>query len=213
MSDRIELIPIKNLIGKKIKLRSPVFCNNPKICKKCYGNYVMDNNVDILHSKYVGVMAAQALGEVATQLTLRTFHVSGVAQMNKGQQDDTQQDIINDLSVVKKILHGGSDWNTLGYKDMISKLFHIYSNHKTLLMVHFEAAVSQLMRYMSRRWRLMPNRNELVPQIVSIEKVPSLESFLLALAFSKPYVYIIGGIIGNAQPTDGILERMLLNNV
>lgn len=198
----------KSLLGKTIKLRSPIFCKNPKICKKCYGD--LHKN---LHSKYIGIIAAQALGEVATQLTLRTFHVSGVAQMNKGQQDDTQQDIINDLSNVKKILHGGDEWNTLGFRSMIDNLFHIYSNHKTLMMVHFEIAVSQLMRHGTQRWRLTPERNNYTPQIVSIEKVPSLESFLLALAFSKPYVYIIGGIMGNAQPTDGILEKMLINKV
>ena len=203
----------KSLIGKKIKLRSPLFCKNPKLCKKCYGQFNLPNNIDVLHSKYVGVMAAQALGEVATQLTLRTFHVSGVAQMNKGQKDDTQQDIINDLTNVKKILHGGSNWNTTGYKDMILKLFNIYSNHKTLLLHHFELAVSQIMRYGSRRWRNDPMRDQHEPQIVSIEKVPSLESMILALAFSKPYVYIIGGIMGNAQPTDGILEKMLINKV
>lgn len=198
----------KNLLGKTIKLRSPIFCKNPRICKKCYGDLYK-----ILHSKYIGVIAAQALGEVATQLTLRTFHVSGVAQMSKGQQDDTQQDIINDLTNVKKILHGGDDWNTTGYKDMIMKLFHIYSNHKTLMLNHFELAVSQLMRYGSRRWRNDPNRDEHEPNIVSIEKVPSLESLFLALAFSKPYVYIIGAIMGNAQTTDGILEKMLINKV
>lgn len=203
----------RSLLGKTIKLRSPVFCKNPRICKKCYGGYVLPNGQDILHSKYIGVMAAQALGEVATQLTLRTFHVSGVAQMNKGQQDDTQQDIINDLTNVKKILHGGDSWNTTGYKDMILNLFHIYSNHKVLFLRNFELAVAMLMRYGSRRWRTDPNKDEHKPQIVSIEKVPSLESMILALAFSKPYVYIIGGIMGNAQPTDGILEKMLINKV
>ena len=203
----------RQLLGKTIKLRSPIFCKNTKICKKCYGGYVMPNGQDILHSKYVGVIGAQALGEVATQLTLRTFHVSGVAQMNKGQQDDTQQDIINDLTNVKKILHGGDAWNTTGYKDMILNLFHIYSNHKVLFLRNFELAVCMLMRYGSRRWRTDPCRDEHSPQIVSIEKVPSLESMILALAFSKPYVYIIGGIMGNAQPTDGILEKMLINKV
>jgi hypothetical protein len=81
------------------------------------------------------------------------------------------------------------------------------------MLNHFEVAVSQLMRSGSRRWRNDPRRDEHEPQIVSIEKVPSLESFLLALAFSKPYVYIIGAIMGNSHPTDGILEKMLINKV
>lgn len=195
-----------SFIGKTIKLRSPIFCKNPKICKKCYGELHK-----FLHSKYIGVISAQALGEVATQLTLRTFHVGGVAQMNRNQSDNSQQDIINDLGHVKKILHGGSDWNTNGFKSMIEQLFNIYSHHKVLMLVHFELAVSQIMRVGSIRWRLHPERDSIQPEIVSIEKVPSCESFLLALAFSKPYSYIIGGILGASQPTDGILEKMLTN--
>lgn len=194
------------LIGRTIKLRSPIFCKNPKLCKKCYGELHK-----YLHSKYVGVIAAQALGEVATQLTLRTFHVGGVAQMNRNQEDNSQKDIINDLGHVKKILHGGSAWNTCGFKKMIEDLFNIYSHHKVLMLVHFELAVSQIMRVGAIRWRLHPDRDAIQPDIVSIEKVPSCESFLLALAFSKPYSYIIGGILGASQPTDGILEKMLTN--
>jgi hypothetical protein len=150
------------------------------------------------------------MGEVATQLTLRTFHVGGVAQMSKGQQDNTQQDIINDLGRVKKILHGGDSYNT-DYKQMIEDLFSIYSHHKVLLSVHFELIVSQLMRIGNMRWRLHPERMNIKPSLVSIEKVPPYESFLLALAFSKPYTYIISGILGSSQSADGILEKMLTN--
>lgn len=193
--------------GRTLRLRSPLFCKHGKLCKKCYGD-----SLKYCHSKYVGVISAQAMGEVATQLTLRTFHVGGVAQMSKGQQDNTQQDIINDLGHVKKILHGGSEYNK-DYKQMIKDLFTIYSHHKVLLMVHFELIVSQLMRIGNMRWRLHPDRAAIAPKIVSIEMVPPYESFLLALAFSRPYTYIISGILGSSQSSDGILEKMLTNKV
>lgn len=191
--------------GRTLKLRSPLFCKSGKLCRKCYGE-----SIKYCHSKYLGVISAQALGEVATQLTLRTFHVGGVAQMSKGQNDNSQQDIINDLGHVKKILHGGDSYNT-DYKQMIGDLFSIYSHHKTLLMVHFELIVSQLMRIGNMRWRLHPDRNDIKPTLVSIERVPAYESFLLALAFSKPYTYIISGILGSSQSSDGILEKLLTN--
>jgi len=191
--------------GKHLKLRSPLFCKSHKLCRKCYGE-----SIKFCHSKYLGVISAQAMGEVATQLTLRTFHVGGVAQMSKGQQDNSQQDIINDLGHVKKILHGGDAYNT-DYKQVIRDLFSIYSHHKTLLMVHFELIVSQLMRIGGMRWRLHPEHKEIKPTLVSIEKVPAYESFLLALAFSKPYNYIVSGILGNSQSSDGILEKLLTN--
>lgn len=191
--------------GRTLKLRSPLFCKHNKLCRKCYGE-----SIKYCHSKYLGVISAQAMGEVATQLTLRTFHVGGVAQMSKGQKDNSQQDIINDLGHVKKILHGGDAYNA-NYKQMIRDLFSIYSHHKTLLLVHFELIVSQLMRIGSMRWRLHPDRNIIKPSLVSIEKVPAYESFLLALAFSKPYNYIISGILGSSQTSDGILEKLLTN--
>jgi hypothetical protein len=49
--------------------------------------------------------------------------------------------------------------------------------------------------------------------MVSIENVPSKESFLLALAFSKPYSYIMSGILRDNSSTDGILERIMKNDI
>ena len=194
----------RDLIGKQVRIYSPLFCKSEKLCKKCYGK-----TAEILHSKYAGVIAAQALGEVATQLTLRTFHVSGIAQMREG-GGDSQQDIINDLTVVKKLLHANAN---LPYDQLIMKLFEIYSNHKILLLVHFESIVSMMMRNEEKRWRMNPHRDITEYQMVSIENVPAMESFLLALAFCKPYKYIVSGILRDTTSTDGILERIMLNNV
>lgn len=61
----------KDIIKRTIELRSPIYCTSEKICHKCYGDLYKD-----LHSKYIGVIAAQSLGECNTQLVLRTFHLS-----------------------------------------------------------------------------------------------------------------------------------------
>lgn len=206
--DVLKQITIDNYMsfcGKEIQLRSPIFCKSPKICKICYGN-----THQFIHSNYIGVIAAQAMGEIATQLTLRTFHVGGVAQMTTQQEDDQQQDIINDLSIVNKLLHGhdGSDYNYI-----VTKLFSIYSRHKILLLIHFECIVSQMMRVGDKKWRLYPNRDSTQYNISSIENVPSKESFLLGLAFSKPHNYIVSGILNPSTDHDGILEKMLTNQI
>jgi len=60
-----------NLVGKTIRLRSPIYCKTYEICNKCYGDFHK-----ILDSKFIGVIAAQILGERGTQLVLRTFHTS-----------------------------------------------------------------------------------------------------------------------------------------
>lgn len=63
----------------KIKLRTVVTCKTPRgVCQKCYGiDLGRGNLVEI--GQAVGIVAAQAIGEPGTQLTMRTFHIGGVA--------------------------------------------------------------------------------------------------------------------------------------
>ena len=62
-----------------VQVRSALTCESAKgICAKCYGQSLSTlNKVQI--GEAVGVIAAQSIGEPGTQLTLRTFHVGGVA--------------------------------------------------------------------------------------------------------------------------------------
>ena len=63
----------------RVQVRSALTCESSKgICAKCYGQSLSTlNKVQI--GEAVGVIAAQSIGEPGTQLTLRTFHVGGVA--------------------------------------------------------------------------------------------------------------------------------------
>ncbi len=64
---------------EKVEVRSPLTCESKiGICQKCYGLDVGRNKMVGLGSA-VGVVAAQAIGEPGTQLTMRTFHTGGVA--------------------------------------------------------------------------------------------------------------------------------------
>ena len=51
------------------------------ICRKCYGRNMATGNL-VEEGEAVGVMAAQAIGEPGTQLTMRNFHTGGVATKN-----------------------------------------------------------------------------------------------------------------------------------
>src|SRR3989338_579783 len=63
----------------ELKLRSPMTCKTVVgLCKKCYG-YDLGNNMEVKFGSAVGIVAAQAIGEPGTQLTMRTFHTGGVA--------------------------------------------------------------------------------------------------------------------------------------
>jgi len=62
-----------------IEVRSALTCEAKKgICTKCYGISLSTNNM-VQKGEAVGVVAAQSIGEPGTQLTLRTFHVGGIA--------------------------------------------------------------------------------------------------------------------------------------
>ena len=64
---------------KTVQCRSVFTCRSEcGVCAKCYGaNLATGGPVDI--GEAVGIIAAQAIGEPGTQLTMRTFHTGGVA--------------------------------------------------------------------------------------------------------------------------------------
>ena len=71
---------------EKVKVRSPISCETDTgICRKCYG-YDLGRNKMVELGLAAGIVAAQSIGEPGTQLTLRTFHMGGVA----GSSDITQ---------------------------------------------------------------------------------------------------------------------------
>jgi DNA-directed RNA polymerase subunit beta' len=64
---------------EKVRIRSPLSCKSVRgICQKCYG-WDLGVNKLIKLGEAVGIVAAQAIGEPGTQLTMRTFHTGGVA--------------------------------------------------------------------------------------------------------------------------------------
>ena len=73
-------------LREKVKIRSVLTCKSHfGVCRKCYGrNLATARKVEI--GEAVGTIAAQAIGEPGTQLTMRTFHTGGVA----GADDITQ---------------------------------------------------------------------------------------------------------------------------
>ncbi len=64
---------------EEVQVRSVLTCETKHgVCVKCYGrNPATGNMVEV--GEAVGIMAAQSIGEPGTQLTLRTFHLGGVA--------------------------------------------------------------------------------------------------------------------------------------
>ncbi len=63
----------------KVKIRTLLTCKAERgICAKCYGNDLAGRK-EVSIGEAVGIIAAQSIGEPGTQLTMRTFHMGGLA--------------------------------------------------------------------------------------------------------------------------------------
>jgi DNA-directed RNA polymerase subunit beta' len=70
---------IEKLGYPKVRVRSPLTCESPLgVCQLCYGMDLSRGQMVEL-GLAVGIIAAQSIGEPGTQLTMRTFHIGGVA--------------------------------------------------------------------------------------------------------------------------------------
>lgn len=68
---------------QEVKIRSVLTCESVNgVCAKCYGRDLA-RGTPVNHGEAVGVIAAQSIGEPGTQLTMRTFHIGGAAQINE----------------------------------------------------------------------------------------------------------------------------------
>jgi DNA-directed RNA polymerase subunit beta' len=75
-ADKIEALGLD-----AIRVRSPLTCESEMgICAKCYGWDLSTGRV-VEEGMAVGIIAAQSIGEPGTQLTMRTFHTGGIAEI------------------------------------------------------------------------------------------------------------------------------------
>ncbi|NLN73536.1 MAG: DNA-directed RNA polymerase subunit beta' [Bacteroidales bacterium] len=98
---------------EQIEIRSVLTCESKTgVCAKCYGRNLATNKM-VQKGEAVGVVAAQSIGEPGTQLTLRTFHVGGVAS-NIGEQAsiDAKYDGIVQIDELRSVKAKEKDSNT-----------------------------------------------------------------------------------------------------
>lgn len=201
--NKLHLVTMKNykqLYGKRVKLRSPIFCKDKKICKKCYGNLYK-----ILHSDQIGVIATQAIGERSTQLVLSSFHSSGaVSGTNDSGGND---DIIDGMDVLNKMLHGAKNM-TPSPVIFVKKFQNIFSSYGCIHLVHFEVITSAMMWHGDKKWRLLKDRKDKKFTFESILQIPSKSSWLVGSSFSRIKTKLLEGLIDKKQDTPTALSEM-----
>ena len=79
--DETEARLIEEAQVQEVRIRSALTCELKNgICSKCYGRDLA-RGTPVNIGEAVGVIAAQSIGEPGTQLTMRTFHIGGTAQV------------------------------------------------------------------------------------------------------------------------------------
>ncbi len=97
MADFIEESGIQSM-----QIRSPLTCAaDDGICAQCYGRDLA-RGTRVNPGEAVGIIAAQSIGEPGTQLTMRTFHIGGIAQ--GGSQSFTESSHAGKIKLMNEVL-------------------------------------------------------------------------------------------------------------
>jgi DNA-directed RNA polymerase subunit beta' len=81
--DEAMVARLEELSVQSVRIRSPLICESKQgVCAACYGRDLA-RGTPVNIGEAVGVIAAQSIGEPGTQLTMRTFHIGGAAQLNE----------------------------------------------------------------------------------------------------------------------------------
>ncbi|WP_417197253.1 DNA-directed RNA polymerase subunit beta' [Bizionia sp.] len=112
MIDEVIAKTIQNSPVDAVEVRSALTCEAKQgICAKCYGRNLATGKM-VQSGEAVGVVAAQSIGEPGTQLTLRTFHVGGIAgNISEDNKLIVKFDGIAEIDELKTIKGEDSDGN------------------------------------------------------------------------------------------------------
>ncbi|MDP3989002.1 MAG: DNA-directed RNA polymerase subunit beta' [bacterium] len=139
-----------------IRVYSPLTCRSKNgVCKQCYG-YDMGRNKLVDLGEAVGIVAAQSIGEPGTQLTMRTFHVGGVAS--------AEGDITMGLPRVEELFERRTPANPAIVSHVNGEVIEIKRerNEKTITILAMPDADSAETKEESVTYQVLPYRTILV---------------------------------------------------
>src|SRR5499425_263992 len=96
---------------QELRIRSVLTCETTSgVCGKCYGRDLA-RGTPVNMGEAVGVIAAQSIGEPGTQLTMRTFHIGGAAQISE--QSVIESNFDGTIKIKNKNVVKNSDGQTI----------------------------------------------------------------------------------------------------
>jgi len=106
---QVEAIKIAGV--QELRIRSVLTCETSGgVCAKCYGRDLA-RGTPVNMGEAVGVIAAQSIGEPGTQLTMRTFHIGGAAQISE--QSVIESNFDGTIKIKNKNVVKNSDGQTV----------------------------------------------------------------------------------------------------
>jgi DNA-directed RNA polymerase subunit beta' len=101
--DEADVARIEKAAVAEVKIRSPLLCETKGgVCATCYGRDLA-RGTPVNAGEAVGVIAAQSIGEPGTQLTMRTFHIGGAAQVSEQSTLDAPVDGVIEFRALSTI--------------------------------------------------------------------------------------------------------------
>ena len=105
---------------ESVKIRSVLNCETPRgICSKCYGTNLANGSL-VSQGEAVGIIAAQSIGEPGTQLTMRTFHIGGIASAAVTPEVDADVDGILIYTGLRTVQNDDGHWVALNKNGVLN---------------------------------------------------------------------------------------------
>ncbi len=104
---------------ESVRIRSALTCESSRgICCNCYGINLANGRI-VGHGEAVGIIAAQSIGEPGTQLTMRTFHLGGIAAASVTPELNVDKDGVLVYMDLRTVKNQEGEWLALNKNGML----------------------------------------------------------------------------------------------
>lgn len=121
---------------ESLKIRSTLTCESRRgVCSKCYG-INLANGRTVAKGEAVGIIAAQSIGEPGTQLTMRTFHLGGIASASLNPEVESVHEGILVYQDIRSVKNKDGVWlalNKNGYLHVVKDEGRPLEEYKKLI--------------------------------------------------------------------------------